>query len=64
MQMQILPLVPFGTEIEIHLTLPGQKAPCVLPAVVRWTRDDVVGAQFRLLGARETYAITELTRER
>lgn len=63
-QLKVLPLVAFGEEVEIHLTLPGQKAPCVLPAVVRWGRDDMLGAQFRLLGARETYAITELTKER
>jgi hypothetical protein len=64
MQLQIQPLVAFGEEIEIYVALPGQKVACVLPAVVRWGRGDVLGAQFRLLGARETYAITELTKER
>ncbi len=64
MQMKLQQLIAFGEEIEIHVTLPGQKVPCVLPAIVRWKRDDVLGAQFRLLGARETYAIMELTKER
>jgi hypothetical protein len=29
---------------------------------VRWTRSDGMGVQFGLIGARETHAITELTR--
>jgi type IV pilus assembly protein PilZ len=51
----------FGAELTIHLTLPGQKAPFALPAVVRWTRNGGMGVQFGLIGARETHAITELT---
>ena len=54
---------PFGTELVIHLTLPGQKAPFALTAVVRWTRaGEGMGVQFSPMGARETHAITELTR--
>ena len=34
-----------------------------IPGVVRWTRPDGMGVQFGLLGARETHAITELTKE-
>ena len=34
----------------------------VLPAIVRWTRPDGMGVQFQLLGARETFAITEIVR--
>ena len=41
---------------------PAQKAPFALPGVVRWNRDDGMGVQFGLIGARETHAITELTR--
>jgi type IV pilus assembly protein PilZ len=53
----------FGTEIEIHVQLPGQKAPFVLPGVVRWSRaGEGMGIQFGLMGARETHAITELTK--
>jgi len=53
----------FGTELLVYLTWPGQKAPVALPAVVRWTRPGQgMGVQFGLIGARETHALTELTR--
>jgi hypothetical protein len=42
--------------------LPSQRAPFALPGVVRWNRDGGMGVQFGLIGARETHAITELTR--
>lgn len=52
----------FGTEVIVHLTLPGHKEELALPAVVRWTGEHGMGLQFRLLGARETHAITEILR--
>jgi type IV pilus assembly protein PilZ len=56
--------LPFGVELVVHVTLPGQKVPFALPAVVRWVRaGEGMGVQFGLIGARETHAITELTRE-
>ncbi|HEY8038652.1 MAG TPA: PilZ domain-containing protein [Polyangiaceae bacterium] len=56
--------LPFGADLMVHLTLPGQKAPFAMPAVVRWSRPGAgMGLQFGLVGARETHAITELTRE-
>ena len=54
--------LPFSAEVTVHLTLPAQKAPVALPGVVRWNRDGGMGVQFGPLGARETHAITELTR--
>jgi len=54
--------LPFSAEIIVHVTLPSQKAPFALPGVVRWNRDGGMGVQFGLIGARETHAITELTR--
>jgi type IV pilus assembly protein PilZ len=54
--------LPFSAEVTIHVTLPSQKAPFALPGVVRWNRDGGMGVQFGLIGARETHAITELTR--
>jgi uncharacterized protein (TIGR02266 family) len=55
--------LPFGVELVVHVTLPGQKARLSMPAVVRWTRaEEGMGLQFKLIGARETHAITELTR--
>ncbi len=53
----------FGAELVIHVLLPGQKAPSALPGVVRWSRQgEGMGVQFGLMGARETHAITELTK--
>jgi hypothetical protein len=52
----------FSSEVTVHMTLPSQKAPFVFPGVVRWTRNGGMGVQFGLIGARETHAITELTR--
>jgi hypothetical protein len=54
--------LPFSAEIIVHASLPTQKAPLAFPGVVRWTRNDGMGIQFGLIGARETHAITELTR--
>jgi type IV pilus assembly protein PilZ len=55
--------LPFGSDLVVHVTLPGQKAPFAIPAVVRWLGGGGMGVQFGLIGARETHAITELTKE-
>jgi hypothetical protein len=53
----------FGVDLVIHITLPGQRGAFALPAVVRWSRTgEGMGVQFGLMGARETHAITELTK--
>jgi hypothetical protein len=54
--------LPFASELVVHVTLPGQRAPFVLPGVVRWSDKDGMGVQFGLVGARETHAITQLTK--
>jgi Tfp pilus assembly protein PilZ len=49
---------PFGAEVVLFVTFPGQRKELKLPAVVRWTRPTIgMGLQFGLLGARETHAI-------
>ena len=53
---------PFGAAVLVGLTLPGQQAAVLLSGTVRWTSPSGMGVQFGLLGARETYAITELQR--
>lgn len=53
----------FGADLVLYLTLPGQKSPFSFPAVVRWRSAQGMGVQFGLVGARETHAITELTKE-
>ena len=52
----------FGAEISIHITLDDTAGELLLPAIVRWTRPDGMGVQFGLMGARETFAITEIVR--
>jgi hypothetical protein len=52
---------PFSTEIVVHVSLPGQRAPFSIPGVVRWASASGMGVQFKLLGARETHAITALS---
>ena len=56
--------VPFGTTMLLRTSLPGSAREVVLPAVVRWTQQGVLGLQFGLLGARETHLITSLAVER
>ena len=51
---------PFGAEVVVHVSLPGDALPSALPAVVRWLRNGGMGVQFGLLGARETHTITKL----
>jgi type IV pilus assembly protein PilZ len=55
---------PFSTEIVVHVQLPGQRAPFAIPGVVRWASPNGMGVQFKLLGARETHAITALASRR
>jgi type IV pilus assembly protein PilZ len=55
--------LPFSTEVVIYMLVPGQRAALAIPGVVRWGRADGMGIQFGLLGARETHAITELTKD-
>jgi type IV pilus assembly protein PilZ len=46
----------FGTEVKIHVTIPGL-GPTELPGIVRWTTSEGFGVQFGLLGARQTHSI-------
>jgi type IV pilus assembly protein PilZ len=55
--------LPFNAELVVHVLMPNQKAPFAIPGVVRWTRPDGMGIQFGLIGAKETFVITELTRK-
>lgn len=51
---------PFGAELMVIAHVVLTREPLRLPARVRWGRPGGMGLQFGLLGARETYAITEL----
>jgi PilZ domain len=54
---------PFGAEIVVLMRVERSGPDLALPAVVRWTRQDGMGVQFGLLGARATFEITEILRE-
>ena len=60
MFVQASEVVPFGTEVTIVGRFVGTKAELRLPGIVRWAKPDGFGVQFGSLGARETYAISEL----
>lgn len=53
----------FSTEVVVHFRVRGHRGLLSIPGVVRWTRTDGMGIQFGLLGARETFAITEISKE-
>jgi hypothetical protein len=52
----------FSTDLVVHVRLPRQRSEFAIPAVVRWVGATGMGVQFGLIGARETHAITELSR--
>lgn len=56
---------PFGADVlvQVRLQTPRGDQDFTLPAVVRWVRSDGMGVQFGLLGALETHAITEMTKD-
>ena len=51
---------PFGANVTLYLRLKGASNVSALPGIVRWVKLGSMGVQFGLLGARETYAITEM----
>jgi PilZ domain-containing protein len=53
---------PFGAEVVLHVPFGPSGATVALAGVVRWVGPGCAGVQFGLLGARETHAITELSR--
>ena len=63
MHIQTTNPAPFGANVTVYLKLKGMQKPSALPGIVRWVKDDEMGVQFGLLGARETYAITEMLSE-
>lgn len=57
---------PFGADVVVQVrlrTAARGDQDFALPAVVRWVRSDGMGVQFGLIGALETHAITELTKD-
>jgi len=52
----------YNDKLVVHVTIPGEKAPFALSGTVRWVGPTGMGVQFDLMGAKETYAITEYTK--
>ena len=63
MHIQTSEPAPFGANVTVYLKLKGAQAESALPGIVRWVKADEMGIQFGLLGARETYALTEMLSE-
>lgn len=53
----------FSTEIVVRVPFAQRDTPTDLTGVVRWNQATGMGVQFGLLGARETHAIAELTKD-
>ena len=56
--------MPFGEPLRLYLLLPGMKVETRVAGIVRWTKPEGLGIQFGAMGARETYALTELLASR
>ncbi|PIE05874.1 MAG: hypothetical protein CSA75_02455 [Sorangium cellulosum] len=56
--------LPFGTKATVTILFPQPSGTMNLPAVVRWRREDGVGLQFGLIGAKATHAIICILQER
>jgi hypothetical protein len=63
MHVQTSSPAPFGANVTVYVQLKGTQGASALPGIVRWVKADEMGIQFGLLGARETYAITEMLSE-
>ena len=50
----------FGTEVELHMSLPALKYEGQIPCFVRWNRDGGIGLAFRSLRARDVHAFNQL----
>jgi len=58
MNIQTAKPAPFGANVTLYLPLAQGVGP--VPGIVRWIKAGEMGVQFGLLGARETYALTEM----
>ena len=54
--------LPFGSAVTLSLVGVSERE-VRIPAVVRWCKPNGIGVQFRLMGAYETYVLTELAKK-
>ena len=50
----------FGQKLALEIQLPKIRETCVIPGVVRWSRDTNVGIQFEVLRAIEVWGINQI----
>jgi hypothetical protein len=55
--------LPFGADLEVRVSLPGLRAASVIPATVRWHREQGMGLQWRSLRARDVWALNRMFRK-
>jgi type IV pilus assembly protein PilZ len=51
---------PYGTSVDVLLSLPHLDAEACIQGVVRWTTSAGMGVQFGSMGARYTHGLVEL----
>jgi len=49
----------YNDKLVVHIVFPGEKTPFALGGTVRWVGATGMGVQFDMMGAKETYVITE-----
>ncbi len=51
---------PFGARVVVFLHVGGLEGNHPINGIVRWTKDGLMGVQFGLMGAHDTYALSEI----
>lgn len=52
--------LPFGAEVRVKIFMPALKEHALLPATVRWVKEQSAGLQFGALRAKEVWAIQQM----
>ena len=60
MSIECTALARFNDKVVVHIARTNPGGEIVVEGVVRWNQGSTMGVQFALMGARETYALTEL----
>lgn len=50
----------FGAKVTVYMQLAGMSGESALEGIVRWNKDGIMGVQWSPMGARHTYALTEM----
>jgi hypothetical protein len=58
-QIETTEPAPFGSRVTVYLQLEGIEGEATLGGTVRWSKENAMGLQFDLQGARLTHALLE-----